>query len=108
LNWENIRVLVTGGASFIGSHLSERLIQLGANVRIADNLSSGKISNINSIRKHVEFIKGDLLEYSFAAEASRDCEVVFHLAADHGGRGYIATRPPSCLKQLKKLPFCVK
>ena len=67
MEWENIRVLVTGGASFIGSHLSERLVHLGANLRIADNLSSGKLSNIENIRIKIEFFEGpDLLDKEIA------------------------------------------
>jgi nucleoside-diphosphate-sugar epimerase len=100
MDWKNIRVLVTGGASFIGSHLSERLVHLGANIRIADNLSSGKLSNIENIRKKIEFFEGDLKDRNFATEASRDCEVVFHLAADHGGRGYIAKHPANCVTNM--------
>ncbi len=100
MDWNNIRVLVTGGASFIGSHLSERLVHLGANVCIADNLSSGKLSNIENIKKRIEFMEGDLKDFGFASEASRDCDVVFHLAADHGGRGYITTNPANCVTNM--------
>lgn len=100
MNWKTIHVLVTGGASFIGSHLCERLVQLGAKVRIADNLSSGKRSNIQSIRNDIEFIEGDLLERSFAAAVSKGCQLLFHLAADHGGRGYITEHPANCVTNM--------
>jgi UDP-glucose 4-epimerase len=46
MNWKNMRVLVTGGASFIGSHLVDALVERGAQVRVVDNLSSGRIENI--------------------------------------------------------------
>ena len=45
MNWKGLKVLVTGGASFIGSHLVDALVKRGARVRIVDNLSSGKIEN---------------------------------------------------------------
>lgn len=85
------RALVTGGASFIGSNLVDRLIEKGARVRVVDNLSSGKIENIKAHIKsrRVEFYKGDLKDTSFCKKAMQGEDVVFHLAADHGGRGYV-------------------
>jgi len=94
--WSNKTCLVTGGASFIGSHLSETLLAKGARVRVADNLSSGKRENLAAIANDVELLIGDLRHMDFAGEATAGCEVVFHLAADHGGRGYIATHPANC------------
>lgn len=90
-NWKKKKVLVTGGASFIGSTLVDRLLEKGADIRIVDNLISGKIENIkNHIRqKRVEFIKSDLREPGVARKAVKDIDILFHLAADHGGRGYI-------------------
>ena len=49
MNWKNNKVLVTGGASFIGSHLTEQLIELGAKVRIADNFSNGEKSHVKTL-----------------------------------------------------------
>lgn len=91
--WEGRQVLVTGGASFIGSHLVDALVAQGARVRVVDDLSSGKLSNIG---EHVdagtiEFTQADLREPGVAREAMRDIQTVFHLAADHGGRGYVDT-----------------
>jgi len=100
MNWKNVRVLVTGGASFIGSHLTEKLIYMGAQVRVADNLSSGKLSNLEKVMSDIEFIKGDLKDRSFAGKASKNCNVVFHLAADHGGRGYISSHPANCVTNM--------
>ena len=95
--WNRKTVLVTGGASFIGSHLVERLIELGAaTVRVADDLSSGKPQNLSRVRGDVEFFQGDLRHADFAGKACAGCDVVFHLAADHGGRGYISSHPASC------------
>ncbi|WP_376788662.1 NAD-dependent epimerase/dehydratase family protein [Thermoflexus sp.] len=89
--WVNRRVLITGGASFIGSHLTDALVERGARVRIVDDLSSGKLENIQHhlARGTVEFIQADLREPGVARMAMRDIEIVFHLAADHGGRGYV-------------------
>jgi nucleoside-diphosphate-sugar epimerase len=96
MNWQGVNVLVTGGASFIGSHLVDSLVGRGARVRVADDLSSGKLSNLDQSIQHVEFLEGDLRERSFADQATRDMQVVFHLAASHGGRGYIDTHPVEC------------
>jgi nucleoside-diphosphate-sugar epimerase len=82
-------VLVTGGASFIGSHLVDALVQRGARVRIVDNLSSGRVENLVGHLGNVEFTEGDLLDQTVARNAVAGTEVVFHLAADHGGRGYL-------------------
>lgn len=100
INWKSMHVLVTGGASFIGSYLVERLLQEGASVRVADNLSSGKLENLEAVKNQIEFMEGDLLDPVFALSASRGCHVVFHLAADHGGRGYIASHPANCVNNM--------
>jgi len=91
MNWKNKTVLVTGGASFIGSHLVDKLVELGGRVKIADNLSSGKLENIKGHIKNrrVEFHKGDLRDTHFTRKIMKGMDLVFHLAADHGGRGYV-------------------
>ena len=89
--WQNRCVLVTGGASFIGSHLVDALVARGARLRIVDDLSSGRLENIQGhlTNGQVEFIQADLRQPGVARAAMRDVQVVFHLAADHGGRGYV-------------------
>ncbi len=59
--WQNRHVLVTGGASFIGSHLVDTLVERGAKVRVVDDLSSGKLENIRHhlAKGTVEFISAD-------------------------------------------------
>ena len=86
-----VKALVTGGASFIGSHLVDALLEKGARVKVVDDLSSGNINNIKEHidKKRIEFIKADLREPSVAREAVKGAQIVFHLAADHGGRGYV-------------------
>lgn len=100
--WTGRSVLVTGGASFIGSHLVDALIARGASVRVADDLSSGTIDNL---RVHldagrIDFRQGDLRDPAFAAECAAGVGTVFHLAADHGGRGYVDLNQSACATNL--------
>ena len=78
------RILITGGAGFIGSHLTDKLIKKGFEVYIIDNLSSGSLKNIKSALEEgsVKFIEGDLLNFEEAAEAVKNCGVIYHLAAN--------------------------
>ncbi len=89
--WQGKRVLVTGGASFIGSHLVDRLIEADARVRVVDDLSSGQLANIKGHieDRNLEFIHADFRDTNTARGALNGIETVFHLAADHGGRGYV-------------------
>lgn len=96
MSWNGERVLVTGGASFIGSHLVEELVAEGAIVRVADDFSSGEMENLAGLKDDIELMRGNLKEKRFADRATRDMDTVFHLAADHGGRGYIANYPANC------------
>lgn len=96
MSYEGEAVLVTGGASFIGSHLVEDLVDRGANVRIADDFSSGSRENLATVSDQIEILEGDLKRWQFADRATTDIDRLFHLAADHGGRGYIANYPANC------------
>ncbi|UPV75246.1 NAD-dependent epimerase/dehydratase family protein [Halorussus limi] len=96
MSFDSERVLVTGGASFIGSHLVEDLVERGARVRVADDFSSGTIENLAAVKDEIEVLDGNLKRRSFAEEATQDIDRVFHLAADHGGRGYISNYPANC------------
>jgi nucleoside-diphosphate-sugar epimerase len=91
MNWHTQHVLVTGGASFIGSHLVDALLARAAAVRVADDLSSGTLENIRDHLEHgrLEFIEADLRLPGVARRAVDGVNLVFHLAADHGGRGYV-------------------
>jgi len=102
MKWSSKNVLVTGGCSFIGSHLVEGLVQRGASVRVVDDLSSGVRANIDDALKsgRVAFEEADLLDPRTAARAVSDMDVVFHLAATHGGRGYIDTHQAACSTNL--------
>ena len=75
------RYLVTGGAGFIGSHLTRRLVAEGGTVRVVDNLSTGDLANLREQLEAIEFVRGDLADPQVAAAAVADVDVVFHLAA---------------------------
>ena len=83
MNVDGLAVLVTGGAGFIGSHLVEYLVDLGARVTIVDNLSTGSEENIAGVRSRVELKEVDLDR--FLADSQTDFsafDIVFHLAAN--------------------------
>ncbi len=73
--------LVTGGAGFIGSHLAERLVALGHEVRVVDNLSTGNEANLADIADDIEFLRGDLCDADVCRRAVAGMDVVFHVAA---------------------------
>jgi UDP-glucose 4-epimerase len=81
-------VLVTGGASFIGSNLVELLIEFGAYVTVIDDFSSGKSLHLQNYNR-LKIIEGNLNDREFARKQIKDFEILFHLAAVHGGRGFI-------------------
>lgn len=93
-DWHDTKVLVTGGASFIGSHLVDALVGKGAIVRVVDDFSSGEVRNLGDLpdRGLVELIRADLRLPGVTRAAVAGMQVVFHLAADHGGRGYVDLR----------------
>jgi len=76
--------LVTGGAGFIGSHVVDRLIADGVEVRVLDNLSAGNLLNLSTHKnnKNFHFIKKDLNDSESVKEALNDVQTVFHIAAD--------------------------
>ena len=76
-----MRALVTGGAGFIGSHIVEELLKDGTSVRILDNFSSGKRTNIENFPGKLEILEGDLRNAKTVEAAVRDVDLVFHLAA---------------------------
>lgn len=94
------RCLVTGGAGFIGSHITTGLVEAGHQVRVLDNLCTGFRKNLAHIEKDVEFIEGDCADESAAAKAVRGTEIVFHQAA-------LASVPLSVEKPLMVHHACV-
>ncbi|MGA9530745.1 MAG: NAD-dependent epimerase/dehydratase family protein [Candidatus Babeliales bacterium] len=87
-------VLVTGGCGFIGSHLVEALVQLGASVYVIDNLSTGQLKHIERYLPFVTFIKGDILDYQLCFKMVKHVDLIFHLAAR-------TSAPESFLKPLE-------
>lgn len=77
------RILVTGGAGFIGSHIVDRLLNEGFEVTVIDNLDTGRLENIayHQGRKEFHFIKGDIRDFNLVKETLKDIDVVFHEAA---------------------------
>ena len=77
------KILVTGGAGFVGSHLVENLVAGDFEVTVADNLSTGKIGNLADASKSgkVKFVKGDIRDKAFVNDALQGVDAVFHLAA---------------------------
>lgn len=98
--------MVTGGASFIGSHLVDTLLKKEKTVVVADDFSSGKLANLECslnekqsghwVAPNLEVVQGDLKDKCFTNGLMEDVDVVFHLAALHGGRGYIDSHPAEC------------
>jgi UDP-glucose 4-epimerase len=78
---ECLRVLVTGGAGFIGSHLVKVLLRAGHFVRVLDNFSTGSMDNIVDVARDVEIVVGDVRDYSVVEKCVRGVDVVIHLAA---------------------------
>jgi UDP-glucose 4-epimerase len=78
--FQGAKVLITGGAGFIGSHLAEALSRLGANVVVLDDLSGGSQENLASFGP-VQFVQGSILDEDVLSRCTRDCRYVFHQAA---------------------------
>jgi nucleoside-diphosphate-sugar epimerase len=79
--FNNKSVLVTGGAGFIGSHLVEQLVLLGARVTVLDDLSTGTMDNLSCVQQHITFIRGTIIDQDTCIKAAQNCQIVFHLAA---------------------------
>jgi len=77
------KVIVTGGAGFIGSHIAEELVKRGNQVIIIDNLSTGRLSNIEPILngKNIEFVRGSIVNLSLLQKLFSGVDYVFHQAA---------------------------
>lgn len=75
------RILVTGGAGFIGSHLVEALVRQGHEVRVLDDLSTGKTENLSAVEGHIEFCQGSIVDWKLLSRSVAGCTHVFHLAA---------------------------
>lgn len=74
-------ILITGGAGFIGSHTAEYALRLGHKVSVIDDLSSGTLSNLSTIKNDIEFFKGSILNKDTLRKALQKKDIVIHLAA---------------------------
>jgi UDP-glucose 4-epimerase len=97
-NYSGKSAVVTGGASFIGSHLTDALLELGASVKVLDDFSSGRKENLTP-HANLQVVELDVLNAeSVKAELTSDFDVVFHLAAVHGGRGFIESQQAAIME----------
>lgn len=76
-----MRALVTGGAGFIGSHIVRRLLSIGYDVRVIDNLATGRLSNLDEVIGDIEFFEVDIRDADAVHGAAHECDAVIHLAA---------------------------
>tara|TARA_B100001540_G_C15727398_1_gene605982 strand:+ start:352 stop:1272 length:921 start_codon:yes stop_codon:yes gene_type:complete len=76
-----MKYVVTGGAGFIGSHLTKKLVEDGNQVTIIDNLNTGKEKNLEEVREKINFVKGNILDEKLINEITQDVDGVFHQAA---------------------------
>jgi nucleoside-diphosphate-sugar epimerase len=79
--WMTVQVLVTGGAGFIGAHVTHRLLRQGCRVRVFDNFSTGRYDNLQSVRKSIEIVEGDVQDAALVRQSMRNIDLVVHLAA---------------------------
>ena len=79
-----MKFLITGGAGFIGSHLSDSLLAQGNSVVSLDNLSTGSVDNVSHLEGKVNFVTGDIRDVDLVNRLMADCDVVFHMAAALG------------------------
>jgi nucleoside-diphosphate-sugar epimerase len=98
--YENRRILVTGGASFIGSHLVDALLSMNCKVAVIDDFSSGKKANLQINHTNLEVIELDIFNTVDLKSHFVGVDFVFHLAAIHGGRGFIEKYPEKMMMNL--------
>jgi UDP-glucose 4-epimerase len=91
-----MRVLVTGGAGYIGSHLVDRLLALGHAVTVLDDLSTGNVANLARSRSEINFMENSILNEKLVNKLVRRADTVFHLAAGVGV-GHIVEKPLAAL-----------
>ena len=96
--WKNKKVLVTGGAGFIGSYVVEMLLNLGAKVKVSDSIESDLAVNLSKVIDDIEYIKGDLRLVSDCEKACKESGIVLNLAAKVGGINFNRQHPGSMFR----------
>ena len=81
IDYKNKHILITGGAGFIGSHITDALLKQQAHIRILDNLSTGIQENVERVANKIEFIKNDIRSFETCLKATKNIDTVFHCAA---------------------------
>ena len=76
-----MKYVVTGGAGFIGSHITKKLVERGEIVTVIDNMNTGKEKNLESVIDKINFVKGDILDIDLLEDITKDADGVFHQAA---------------------------
>lgn len=93
--WKGKKVLVTGGAGFIGSHVVEQLLEreVDVSITVIDNLQSGEVRNLKRVRDKIEFVEADLRNMEECLKICKGKEIVMNLAARVGGIEYNRLHP---------------
>ncbi|MHA1659127.1 MAG: NAD-dependent epimerase/dehydratase family protein, partial [Promethearchaeota archaeon] len=83
MDFNGLRILITGAAGFIGSNLTDKFLELGAEVIGLDNLFNGRLSNLEDAfkNKRFEFHKGDVRDLNFLLDLFKDVDIIYHEAA---------------------------
>jgi nucleoside-diphosphate-sugar epimerase len=101
--WAGKRVLVTGGAGLIGSHLVRKLVERGASARVVDDLSKGSLDNLSAVRNKIELRQLDLLNTDACKGLLDGVYACFHLAAKIGGIGYFHKYPATSIRDNSRI-----
>lgn len=97
--WKNKKVLVTGGAGFIGSHVVEMLVANGAEVTVIDNLENGNMNNLSKVKSDIIFTNGDLKILDICVDASKNMDIVLNIAAKVGGIDFNKKHPGTMFRE---------
>lgn len=97
--WSGKKVLVTGGAGFIGSHVTEMLVKNRALVTVLDHITRDKLVNIRSVKSQIKLITGDIGDISVAKTSCLNQEIIINMAARVGGIQYNITHQGSILRE---------
>jgi len=102
--WQQTKVLVTGGAGFIGSHVVEKLLERGAVVTVLDNMSNGSVKNLAAVQNQVRVVEGDIRDLETGRKAARGQDVVMNVAAKVGGIEFNRTHQGTMLYHNLMIP----